>query len=314
MTDLRIVSLLPAATEMVCALGLEDQLVGVSHECDFPPTVRAKPVLTRNVLSTFHEMGPAQIDSAVRSTLKAGESLYRIDETLLKLLAPTHVIAQSLCRVCAPSGHDLELAIKGLEPEPMIVWLEPKSLKDVDDNICQVGAVTGQMSEAEALIARNHERIARIRSITAAISQRPRVCCLEWVDPYYCSGHWVPEMVELAGGIDCLGRKGSDSIRVSWEEIAATQPEVLIVMPCGLDLEAACAQGKWLLMSQPQWGSLPALLNEQVFAVDANAYFARPGPRLIDGIELLAHLLHRVDLPPFLGRTFRSIWNETRHN
>jgi iron complex transport system substrate-binding protein len=289
-SELRIVSFLPAATEMVCALGLGDRLVGISHECDYPPEVRAKPVVVRPALE-LETMSLHEIDVAVSARLRTGASLYQIDEQRLRELAPTLILTQNLCQVCAPSGNEVSQVLKAMSPPPEILWLTPRSLEGVNDNLRELGRVTGRADAAEALIASGRERLEKISALTRRATVRPRVFCLEWVDPLYCSGHWVSEMVELAGGEDALSRRGTDSVRIAWADVVRWAPEVLVVMPCGFSLREAAEQVKQL-GSHPGWSDLPAVRNGRVFAVNANAYFARPGPRLVDGTELLAHLFH----------------------
>jgi iron complex transport system substrate-binding protein len=286
----RLVSFLPAATEMACALGLTDRLVGVTHECDYPPFVRGKPVVVRSTLPV-EKSSLREIDHAVRDCLRRGGSLYEVDERLLKKLAPTHILTQALCQVCAPSGNEITRALKALPSPPTILWFTPRCLDEIYENLRELGRATGRLDAAEQLIASYRRRLQTVASLLGTVPRRPRVLCLEWTDPYYCSGHWVPEMVEIAGGVDALGRKGGDSVRIAWTDIAAWAPEVLIVSPCGFGLEQAAEQAGRLLR-QPGWSNLPAIRQSRVFAVDASGCFARPGPRVIDGIELLAHLIH----------------------
>ena len=293
MNDWNIVSFLPAATEMVFALGLGDQLIGISHECDFPTAARAKAVVVRPALP-LEKMTLREIDTAVAERIGSGQSLYQVDERLLRELKPNLILTQNLCQVCAPSGNELTVALKSLELKPEIVWMTPHSLEDIFENLRDLGRVTGRLDEAERFIVSARTRLQKVAGITSNLPRRPRVFCLEWIDPYYCCGHWVPEMVELAGGQDALGRKGVDSVRTAWKDIAAWAPEILVVSPCGFDLEKAIKQTH-LLLRQPGWSDLPAVRNNQVFAVNANAYFARPGPRVVDGVELLTHLF-RPDL------------------
>ncbi len=288
--ELRIVSFLPAATEMACALGLEEQLVGISHECDFPSSVRGKPVVVRNALA-LEKMSLREIDTAVAECIRSGGSLYTVDEALLNRLAPTHILTQALCEVCAPSGNQITAALKALPGKPEVLWFTPHCLEDIHGNLRQLGRATGRADRAEALISSLQGRMQRVADLARSATHRPRVLCLEWADPYYCCGHWVPEMVQIAGGEDALGRKGTDSVRIVWSDIAAWSPEILIVMPCGFGIEKAVEQATTLLQ-QPGWSDLSAVRQGRVFAVEANSYFARPGPRLIDGTELLAHLIH----------------------
>ena len=290
MNDWHIASFLPAATEMVFALGLGEKLVGVSHECDFPAAARTKPVVVRPALP-LEKMSLREIDVAVAGRIGSGQSLYQVDERLLRDLKPNLIVTQNLCQVCAPSGNELTVALKLLELKPEIVWMSPHSLEDIFQNLRDLGSITSHSNQAEQFIASARARLQRISEIIKGAKRRPRAFCLEWVDPYYCCGHWVPEMVEMAGGKDALGRNGADSVRTAWADIAAWAPEILIVSPCGFGTEQAVEQARQLLQ-QPGWSDLLAVRNDQVFAVNANAYFARPGPRVIDGVELLAHLFH----------------------
>ena len=276
----RIVSFLPAATEIACALGARDELVGRSHECDYPAGVETLPVVSRPALA-IDTMSQNEIDSAVSSQLAEGASLYRVDEILLRDLAPDIVFTQDLCQVCAPSGTELTRALRELPSRPEVLWLTPRTIEEIEQNILDIGKVTGRLLEAESLIADNRERIGRVSSAVSEAKRR-RVAFLEWTDPLFCPGHWVPEMIALAGGDDPLGRRGGDSQRITWDSVAAGTPEIVVVAPCGYNLDRAREAAE----------SIPALPGARVIAVDANAYFARPGPRVAEGIELLAHLFH----------------------
>lgn len=286
----RIVSFLPSATEMTCALGLIDRLMGITHECDYPSEIKDKPIVVRSVLLT-EQMNQQEIDSAVTERLRNGLSLYQVDELLMRDIAPDLILTQDLCQVCAPSGNEVSQLLKSLPSKPQVLWLTPKSLEQIFDNLRELGQVTNRLREAEALIGAGCARLEKIAAVTRRISYRPRVFCMEWIDPVYCSGHWVPEMVGLAGGRDELAREGAYSVRISWENVLQWAPEVLVVMPCGLDLQKTAAQAQRLL-AYPGWSNLPAVKAGRVYAVDANAYFARPGPRVVEGTELLAHILH----------------------
>jgi iron complex transport system substrate-binding protein len=286
----RIVSFLPSATEMTCALGLGDRLMGITHECDYPASIKSKPVVVRSVLSV-EKMTQQEIDAAVTERLRNGRSLYQVDESLMRGIAPDLILTQDLCQVCAPSGNEVSQLLKLLPSKPNVLWLTPKSLEQIFDNLHELGEATDRLSEAEALIAAGRARLEKIAAVTSTISYRPRVFCMEWIDPVYCCGHWVPEMVGLAGGRDELAREGAYSVRISWEDVLQWAPEVLVVMPCGLDLQKTAAQAQQLL-TYPGWFNLPAVRAGRVYAVDANSYFARPGPRIIEGTELLAHVLH----------------------
>ncbi len=283
----RIVSFLPAGTEIAWAIGAGPELVGRSHECDYPAPVGRLPVVSRPALNLAALTGAA-MDRAVAERLASGESLYQVDEELLRRLAPEVILTQDLCQVCAPSGNELSRALRSLVGEPRIVWLSPQSLSDIERNIEAVGQATGHPVEAGRLIEANRERIARVRARVAGAPVR-RVAFLEWVDPPYAAGHWVPEMIELAGGHDPLGRPGADSVRVGLSEVLDRRPEILVVAPCGYRLEQAAEIA----------GGLGKIAGVRIVAVDANAYFARPGPRMAEAVELLAHLFHpgAVDWP-----------------
>jgi iron complex transport system substrate-binding protein len=289
MNGLRIISFLPAATEMVFALDLGDSLVGVSHECDFPPQAKQKPVVVKPALP-LGKMTLREIDAAVATRIGSGQSLYQVDENLLRELKPDLILTQNLCQVCAPSGNELAVALKLLQAKPEIVWMSPHSLEEIFQNIRELGRTAGLAEKAETLIAGRREQLGNISARTKNIS-RPKIFCMEWADPVYCAGHWVPEMIELAGGIDELARKGTDSTRIAWDDVRKWSPEILILSPCGFHLEQALEQIP-LLKSLPGWADLPAVRNGKVFCADANSYFARPGPRVVEGTELLAHLIH----------------------
>jgi iron complex transport system substrate-binding protein len=286
----QIVSFLPSATEIACALGLTDQLVGITHECDYPLEIEGKPVVVRSALP-IETMNQREIDVAVAERMRAGHSLYQVDEKLLRELAPDLILTQDLCQVCAPSGTEVTQALNLLPKKPRILWLTPNSLEQIFANVLELGEATSRVKEAEELIANGRARLEKVAAITSRLSHRPRVFCMEWLDPVYCSGHWVPEMVRLAGGEDALAREGADSVRIPWDKVREWAPEVLIITPCGFNLEKTIEQSQQL-STYPSWSSLPAVRDGRVYAVDAKSYFARPGPRVVDGTELLAHLIH----------------------
>ena len=289
---MKIVSFLPAATEMACALGLADSIVGITHECDYPPEIKSKPVVVRAVLP-LERMSQSEIDRAVAERIRNGQSLYEIDEQLLHDLAPDLILTQNLCQVCAPSGNEVSQVIKSLPKTPQILWLTPQSLNEIFDNVRELGAATERSAEAVALVSDCERRLEELAKRTAAVAHRPRVFCMEWLDPVYASGHWVPELVKIAGGADELGSERGESVRISWEQIVAWAPEVLIIMPCGFNLQQTMKQ-IWSAFGyrNSPFFDLPAVRNGRVYAVDANSYFARPGPRVVEGAELLAQLIH----------------------
>jgi iron complex transport system substrate-binding protein len=294
----RIVSFLPSATEMVCVLGLEDSLVGVTHECDYPESVKSKPIVVRNVLP-IETMSQSEIDRAVAQRLCDGQSLYQIDEKLLASLAPDLILTQNLCQVCAPSGNEVSQVLKALPREPQILWMTPQSLSEIFQNLRDLGAATGQSRKAEELSDECRARLDRLHETTRALP-RPRVFCMEWLDPIYASGHWVPEMVNIAGGMDEIGSDGGESVRIGWQKLAEWAPEVLVMMPCGFNLQQTMKQiwehfgpySSFASENAELFFNLPAVRDNRVYAVDANSYFARPGPRVVEGAELLAHLFH----------------------
>lgn len=287
---MKIVSFLPSATEMLYALGLEDQLSGVTHECDFPAAARDKTVVVRNTMD-MTTLTQQEIDQTVKKAVYEGKSLYAVDEVLLKSIAPDLILTQDLCQVCAPSGNEVSRLLQHLPKKPEIVWLTPSCLDDIFENLLHVGRATGREAAATEYVTALKNRVNRIRKQVSSLKSHPRVFFMEWLSPPYCGGHWVGEMIDIAGGLDPLAKKGMDSVRMPWESIVAYAPEILILAPCGLDLEKTLAQAH-LLKECPGWERLPAVQNGRVYAVDANSYFARPGPRVVDGIALLAHLFH----------------------
>lgn len=290
MSDFRIISLLPGATEMVASLGLSGSLVGISHECDFPAEILGLPIVVRP-LENYEGMSSAAIDDAVRKRAASGAPFYAVDEKMLAELAPTHIIAQDICHVCAPSGGELEKIAAALPSGPQIITLSPRSLTDIAQDLRRLGEIFSRQAEAEALLI---EWKSRVDHIQQRVNDLPRVRCflLEWADPLYCSGHWVAEMVQMAGGFDALARPGQESVRISWEELRASAPEVLLISPCGYDVDHAAEELK-RLQSLPGFEELPAVRNGKVYALNAGAFITRPGPRVVDGIEMLAYLLHQ---------------------
>jgi iron complex transport system substrate-binding protein len=296
---MRILSFLPSATEMVYALGLGDALVGVTHECDYPPEARSKPVVVRNVLPV-ETMDQAEIDRAVAERIRNGKSLYQIDEPLLRKLAPDLILTQNLCQVCAPSGNEVSQVLQTLEHRPEILWFTPHTVNEIFENVRELAAATGRERAARQIIDDCYARRERLNALTSRIEARPRVFCMEWLDPVYACGHWVPELVKLAGGNDELGCEGGESVRISWEKISKWAPEVLVIMPCGFNLQQTMKQiwstfGRYSTARSDHASAffdLPAVKTGRVYGVDANSFFARPGPRVIEGAELLAQIIH----------------------
>ncbi|HZU05807.1 MAG TPA: cobalamin-binding protein [Chloroflexota bacterium] len=293
---MRIVSLLPSATEIAFALGLGDHVVAVSHECDYPPEARQRPAVTRSPLHD-HRLPTAEIARRAQQQLAEAGTLYQLDLERLRALAPDLILTQELCAVCAASRAEVERAVRVLGTAPRVLSLEPNTLDDVLETIRVVGEATGQQARAEALVRELRARIERVRAATTDVPVRPRVVCLEWTDPPWVAGHWVPEMVTLAGGHDVLGVAGKPSVPIDPAAIPAAAPEVVVLMPCGFDLARTLAE-RDVVRRLPGWETLPAVQAGRVYAVDGSSYFNRPGPRLVDGLELLAHLLHPERVPP----------------
>lgn len=281
--------MLPSATEMIFAIGAGDQLLACSHECDWPPEASSLPKVVKNRM-LVETMSSLAIDRGVSSFLGSGQSLYEIDLAVLKSARPDILLTQDLCDVCAVTGSDLEKAFKKVRIKPRVVTQTPSDLGGVLADIRSLGKILLREPEADALVRDLRRRIQLLKKAAAARTKVPKVFCLEWFDPPYACGHWVPELVELAGGREVLGIKGKKSIRTDWKSVAAADPDVIVLMPCGYTLERAAGALKEL-DAQEGWTSLRAVLNKRVITVDANAYFSRPGPRLIDGAERLAELL-----------------------
>jgi iron complex transport system substrate-binding protein len=285
---MRIISLVPNGTEILFAVGAGDQVLGVSHECDYPPEARTRPILTGSALTPG--MSPSEVDQAVSAQVGSGLSLYTLDEARIADLEPDLIVTQQLCPVCAVSTEQVNGAVRPLPRCPDLLSLDPKTLGEVLADIRRVGEVTGHTAEAEALLADLKRRLEAVRSRVAG-RPWPRVLALEWLDPFFAGGHWVPEMIESAGGHDVVAWPGDHSRRLTWEEVQTLDPDVLVVMPCGFD-EAGARDQIGLLADRPEWRELRAVREGRVHPVDANGCFSRPGPRLVDGIETMARIFH----------------------
>jgi iron complex transport system substrate-binding protein len=286
---MRIASLLPSATEILYALGLGDSVVGTTHECDFPPEASKKPALIRPRVDPAAP--PAELDRHVRELMSRGESLYSVDDALLRSLAPDLIITQDLCHVCAASPDDLATGLARMPNPPHVLSLHPQTLAGVWDGIREIGKATRRLAEADRLATALAQRVAKIEALASATSAKPRIACLEWLDPIYVGGHWVPEMVACAGGIDLFGEPGKPSFRISPEQVAEARPEVIVIMQCGYGV--ARNREEYRRAKFPAgWKDIPAVRSGRVFAVDANSYFSRSGPRVADGVAILAHLFH----------------------
>ncbi len=284
---MRIASLLPSATEIAFALGLGDQVVAVSHECDYPPEAAKRPVLTK---SAFHHKihRSVEVDQEVE---KLGGDIYEIDEKLLERLQPDLILTQELCAVCAVSYTKVKEAARVLEAGTKIISLEPTSLEEIVDNILLVGKTTRKLERAQELGSQLLSRIHAVKSKTRNLRSTPRVFFMEWLKPPWAGGHWIPQMIDYAGGVDALGGIGKPSHRIEWSEVLDYQPEIIVLSPCGFDLNGVLGE-LHELESYLGWDKIPAYKSHCIYAVNASAYFSRPGPRIVNGLELLAHMIH----------------------
>jgi iron complex transport system substrate-binding protein len=287
--SLRIVSLLPSATEIICALGLRDNLVGVTHECDHPSSVVGLPKVTRTLIPL--DAPSAMIDALVRERLRTQRALYTLDRETLKTLRPDLIVTQALCDVCAVAEEEVREAVCSLPGQPRVLNLEPSTLTEVLESHRQVGQATQRQAMADAAVSDLQSRIEAVRTRSAGLAYRPRVALLEWIDPPFSCGHWSPELVRLAGGREGLGREGQPARVLRWPEVADWSPEVLILACCGFSV-GRTLQDLPLLRAAPGWEELPCVRSRRVYVVDGSAYFSRPGPRLVDSLEILAHALH----------------------
>jgi iron complex transport system substrate-binding protein len=299
---MRIASLVPSATEMLFALGLGGDVVGVTHECDYPPEAASLPHLTATVLPAGLDAG--EIDAAVKEIVGEGRALYSLDEERLAELAPDLIVTQAVCEVCAVSYEDVVTVAARLPYRPRVVQQDPSTLAEVLADVTRLGAAAGIEARAAEVRADLEARLERVRTAVAG-AERPRVLALEWLDPPFLGGHWVPEMIEIAGGIDIAGKAGQKSPRITWERLAGLDPEAIVAMPCGWYLDDSRAQA---LAHRER---LEALGAERLFAVDAASTFSRPGPRLVAGVELLAHLFHPDRVEPPVGIEFAELTLES---
>jgi iron complex transport system substrate-binding protein len=283
---MQICSFLPSATEILFALGLENSVAGVTFECDFPPAAAKKAVVVDTNLA--HDLTSAEIDREVNQNSSHGEGLYRVDIGKLEAIKPDLIVTQELCDVCAISSSYVAKAVHQLSSKPQVLSLTPHTLEDVLKDVLRVGEATARDTEAHELVSSLRKRIAKVRQ--ASKPQKPTVVCLEWLSPPFNGGHWIPEMIDLAGGVDPLGRPGKDSYRMEWEQVFRVDPDVVLVMPCGHNLERSV--NEYHVTKFPEgWKQVKAVRNGRVYAVNASAYFSRPGPRLVGGLEIMLSLL-----------------------
>ena len=287
---MRICSFLPSATEIIYLLGLGDSLQAVSHECNFPPEALGKPKVVRSRFDS-DSLSSQEIDRVVTDMMTRGENIYEVDADVLADARPDLVITQQLCEVCAVSFEDVQQAVAALSPVPTVLSLDPHSIDDVLDSITRVGESAGVQDAAAGVAADLRARIESVRQTLKSVAASPTVACIEWLDPVIAAGHWVPEMVETAGGTDALVRPGSPSTRIDFNQLAEADPDVLILMPCGMDVARSRSEFD-SLRNRDDWRKLSAFQKGRAYAVDSGALFSRSGPRLVDGIGLLARILH----------------------
>ena len=285
---MRIATLLPSATEICCALGLADEIVAVTHECDYPPEIRGRPVVVQPIVDSSRSS--REINTQVDAAAGRGESLYRIDTETLAAVRPDLVITQDLCHVCALPSMDVDAIAGSLRGTPRILRLHPHTLGDILEEIIEVGVATGREPAARQVAARLRERIALVEAAVRDLP-RPRVFCMEWLDPPFCGGHWMPELVGLAGGREVLGQPSRPSVRVGWAEIIGAVPEIIVLTLCGFDVPRTLREVRRIETS-PEWQALGAVRAGQLYATDAGSFFSRSGPRIVDGLEILAAILH----------------------
>lgn len=293
---MRICSLIPGATEVVAALDLADRLVGISHECDFPASVRQVPVMIEPMVGNNGGSG-GEIDRQVKELVASGQRLYRLNEDAFCRARPDLILTQDLCHVCSVTPDQLTRVIESLQHRPDVLALSPTTLGDMIHDIERIAEAAGVLARGQALAQELRRRVNHVRVETGKTSSRPRVVCLEWLDPLYVAGHWVPEMVELAGGRNVLGAKDAPSHETTWHAVEAARPDVILVMPCGYSVERTIEELRLAGRTGDAWRRA-CEQRTGVYAVDAASYFSRPGPRLIDGVELLAAILHPTSDPP----------------
>jgi iron complex transport system substrate-binding protein len=302
---LRIVSLIASASEIVDSLGLSRYQVGRSHECDFPPEILALPICTAPAFPT--DGSSAEIDERVKQRVANALSVYEVSRELLDALQPTHVITQTQCRVCAVSLEDVERALTGwVTSRPKLVALEPNCVADIWLDIQRVASACGVAERGEQVVHELQDKMQCLSEQACASGDRPRVACIEWHEPLMAAGNWVPELVEMAGAVNLFGQAGTHSPWMTWRQLLDADPDVIVSMPCGFDLERICAEMYWLT-DRPEWRNLRAVEAGQVYLADGNQYFNRPGPRLVDSLQILAEILHPEAFAPALeGKAWRA--------
>jgi len=300
---MRICSLLPSTTEIICALGLSDSLVGITHECDYPSSIAALPAVTKSLIDHSNSSS-REINTHISEAVHSGSGIYAIDNQLLDSLKPELILTQELCEVCAVAYSDVEQCVSTLTGEQTILSFEPSSVEDILDTIIHIGKYTGCESAAQTLVGQAHERITLVQERITPITSKPRVLALEWLDPLFTGGHWVPEMIEMAGGTSALGHVSKPSEEITYQNALDSQSDLIILMICGYDLEQTLTEFM-KLKDTPLWRDYPG----SVYVVNGSAYFSRPGPRIIDGIEILSEIINPSLFP---RQKSKSDWRQIR--
>ncbi len=305
---MRICSLLPSATEILYELDLGDSVVGVTHECDFPPDANNKTVVVRSAFDASR-LDSEEIDKIIVQRVKEGMDIYVVDDSALRKASPDLIVAQGLCEVCSPHMKELNRAMNILENKPKVIVLDPHDLDEVLLSIQQVAKTVGKEMKGGEIVRKLRERIQHISSVTKNVKNSLKVLCIEWLDPIFSAGHWIPQMVEIAGGINGVSKQGEPSRRMEWKEVLEFDPEIIVLMPCGFDIERTMKELS-RIEKHEEWQQLRAVKNKMVYATDASSYFSRPGPRTVTGLEILAKIIHPetfrdLNVP---DRSFRSIY------
>lgn len=287
---MRICSFLPSATEILYELGLGDSVVGVTHECDFPSDASKKTVVVRSSFDAS-KLTSEEIDSMIMHLVREGKDIYVVDDNALRNANPDLIVAQGLCEVCSPHMKELDRAMGILDKKPRVIVLDPHDLDEILVNIQQIAAAVGRESEGERIVRELRNRIETVTSVASRAKHTPKVLCIEWLAPIFTAGHWVPQMVELAGAINGVSKRGEPSRRMSWDEVIEFDADIMVLMPCGFDVDRTMKE-LWRIENREEWKRLNAVKNKMVYATDAGSYFSRPGPRTVAGLEILAKIIH----------------------
>ena len=288
---MRICSLLPSATEILYELELGDSVVGVTHECDFPADANNKTIVVRSAFDAS-KLSSEEIDNIIVQRVREGKDIYVVDDSALRKASPDLIVAQGLCEVCSPHMKELDRAMNILDNKPKVIVLDPHDLDEVLVSIEQVAKTVGKEKKGEEVVQKLRRRIEQVRSVARNAKNNPKVLCIEWLDPIFTAGHWVPQMVEIAGAVNGVSKRGEPSRRMEWKEALEFDPEIIVLMPCGFDIERTMKE-LWRIEKHEEWQKLPAVKNKMVYATDAGSYFSRPGPRTVTGLEILAKIINQ---------------------